>query len=344
MSRGDRELARAVGAAAASTSLRDLGTALPHLRTALGASSVLLYHYPEPEQLTPIAGDLMPVIDRYTLELYRQDAVHRTARRIRPRPRIVRDHELVARDQHLAGAPYNEFYRQYEIDHFACTWLTPAAYAQAGMVGLMIARGPKQGDFSTTELARLELALPVFAGAAERGLRVALDRCVLESVLDAASIRPCFALDGRGRVVWASSKAEQLIGSVLARRAVPVELVAAAQRLLAADRAATVAVRVAFEGRSLRAELCVVDHAYGLVVVAFDAVETERVATTAIAARFGLTLAETDVLGWLVHGLTNREIATRLFVSTETVRTHVKRIFDKLGVATRTEAAMLVRR
>jgi DNA-binding NarL/FixJ family response regulator len=50
------------------------------------------------------------------------------------------------------------------------------------------------------------------------------------------------------------------------------------------------------------------------------------------------------VLGWLVHGLSNRAIAARLDVSIETVRTHVKRIFGKLGVATRTEAAMLVRR
>jgi DNA-binding NarL/FixJ family response regulator len=52
-----------------------------------------------------------------------------------------------------------------------------------------------------------------------------------------------------------------------------------------------------------------------------------------------LTQREIDVLRLLAHGLTNRQIARRLFISEKTVGTHVAHIFAKLGVHTRVEAA-----
>jgi len=42
--------------------------------------------------------------------------------------------------------------------------------------------------------------------------------------------------------------------------------------------------------------------------------------------------------------LTNREIASELFVSTNTLKTHVKRIYGKLGVSSRAEAVAEARR
>jgi DNA-binding CsgD family transcriptional regulator len=63
-----------------------------------------------------------------------------------------------------------------------------------------------------------------------------------------------------------------------------------------------------------------------------------------VAARWGLTPAETLVLARLACGLTNAEIAARLHVSTETVRTHVARVLRKLGVSSRAKAAVLVQR
>jgi DNA-binding NarL/FixJ family response regulator len=52
-----------------------------------------------------------------------------------------------------------------------------------------------------------------------------------------------------------------------------------------------------------------------------------------------LTSRELDVLRLLVQGLTNRQIAERLFVSMGTVKLHVEHILAKLGVADRTQAA-----
>ncbi len=51
-----------------------------------------------------------------------------------------------------------------------------------------------------------------------------------------------------------------------------------------------------------------------------------------------LTPAETKVLGMLVGGMSNKEIAFALDISENTVKTHVKNIFDKLGVSDRTTA------
>ena len=51
-----------------------------------------------------------------------------------------------------------------------------------------------------------------------------------------------------------------------------------------------------------------------------------------------LTQRERDVLRLLADGLTNEEIGKRLFISAETVRTHVRKAMDKLDADTRTQA------
>lgn len=55
-------------------------------------------------------------------------------------------------------------------------------------------------------------------------------------------------------------------------------------------------------------------------------------------AALGITARELEILTLVAQGLSNREIATQLFVSENTVKTHCARTFDKLGAARRTQA------
>jgi DNA-binding NarL/FixJ family response regulator len=55
-----------------------------------------------------------------------------------------------------------------------------------------------------------------------------------------------------------------------------------------------------------------------------------------------LTKREREVLRQIASGLTNRQIAERLCLSPKTVERHQNNIFEKLGVANRTQAALLL--
>jgi ATP/maltotriose-dependent transcriptional regulator MalT len=55
----------------------------------------------------------------------------------------------------------------------------------------------------------------------------------------------------------------------------------------------------------------------------------------------GITRRELEILGLIAQGMSNREIAGKLYVSENTVKTHCRRAFDKLGARRRTQAVQL---
>jgi DNA-binding NarL/FixJ family response regulator len=65
------------------------------------------------------------------------------------------------------------------------------------------------------------------------------------------------------------------------------------------------------------------------------------VADEAKLKKLGITPREVEILGLIAAGLSNREIAARLFVSENTVKTHSSRLFEKLGAKRRTQAVQL---
>jgi DNA-binding CsgD family transcriptional regulator len=61
-------------------------------------------------------------------------------------------------------------------------------------------------------------------------------------------------------------------------------------------------------------------------------------------ARLGLSTRELEVLRCMAEGLSNQEIAARLFLSLNTIKTHSTRIYEKLDVRRRTQAVEMARR
>jgi DNA-binding NarL/FixJ family response regulator len=79
--------------------------------------------------------------------------------------------------------------------------------------------------------------------------------------------------------------------------------------------------------------------------VLFDQVAAPHVETTCFQARhpFGLTRREQQLVEMMGRGLTNKEIATQLNLSDQTVKNHVHRVLQKVGAGDRLEAAELCR-
>jgi ATP/maltotriose-dependent transcriptional regulator MalT len=57
--------------------------------------------------------------------------------------------------------------------------------------------------------------------------------------------------------------------------------------------------------------------------------------------QLGITKRELEILELIAQGLSNREIADKLFVSENTVKTHSSRLFDKLSAKRRTQAVQI---
>ena len=57
----------------------------------------------------------------------------------------------------------------------------------------------------------------------------------------------------------------------------------------------------------------------------------------------GITPRELEILELIAQGLSNKEIAERVFVSENTVKTHISRVLDKLGASRRTQAVQVAK-
>ncbi len=77
------------------------------------------------------------------------------------------------------------------------------------------------------------------------------------------------------------------------------------------------------------------------VVVIRDA-QPFAINKTALEA-LGITPREHEILTLIAAGLSNREIAEKLFVSENTVKTHSSRLFDKLNARRRTQAVQIAK-
>jgi two-component system nitrate/nitrite response regulator NarL len=71
---------------------------------------------------------------------------------------------------------------------------------------------------------------------------------------------------------------------------------------------------------------------------------SESLGGEASSRSYGLTQRETEVIGLVTEGCSNKDVASRLGITEDTVKRHLTNIFDKVGMSTRLELALFALR
>ncbi len=332
---GRRSVELALDAAANAVTLAELDESfLPLLEDALGASGSLLFEFGDDGQPRGVSGSLAPHILSYNATLFGQDPVQEAMRGPVPAGPTIDLDDVLPYERVRNSPAFQEFYRPLRAERILGVHPTGQRFGAPGMVGLMLGRPRSDRAFSARERRRFARVIPALRNVIARDRKARerdRERTYALAVLS-ASRRATFVLDRRGTIVFASPAAQEL------SRAEPQLPRALADAV----------VRRAHGPRTLatghRAELVPARLDSGRAVVIAEVVRTGADAAEVhqVARAHGLTRAETSVLACLARGLDNRSIAAELHVSEATVKTHLRHVLGKLGVTSRTQAALRV--
>jgi DNA-binding CsgD family transcriptional regulator len=244
---------------------------------------------------------------------------------------------LTQRELHRL-ALYREYYRRAGVEYQIAITL-PAT--RPTVVGITLGRSV--GDFGDRDRAMLDAARPHLANV-YRHLR-ARERltAALQAIGDAGG-DGVLVLGRHGSVELASDEARALVARYFGRDTIPPlpeELTAWLRRARADAPPPRPLVRHRGPG-TLVVRLFARRGPAGDDVLLLD----ERRATAGEVEAFrvaSLSARENEVLGWVAVGKTNGEIAAILGLSPRTIQRHLERIYDKLGVSTRTAAVASAR-
>ena len=173
----------------------------------------------------------------------------------------------------------------------------------------------------------------------------------VEQALARVSI-PSYVLDTTGNVRWINSAAERLLGDIRGRHytsvVAPEETRRArelfTQKVIGASPATeATGFLVSTTGQRVAVELSAVPMMNGERVVGVFGLIEKRPGDSSVAPPPHLTPRQVEVLRLLEQGRSTKQIAAELHLTTETVRTHIRRLFRALGVSSRLEAVAAAR-
>lgn len=167
-----------------------------------------------------------------------------------------------------------------------------------------------------------------------------------EASLDATG-RLVLATDTAGHLLWCTPLAEQAVarfspGWTSAEVNLPSPLRESVERLLATRSHAGGSARVEGEGGAI--ELAIIArYRDDEVLIRLNELDP-RGGVQRLGERLELTGRQAEVLLWLSYGKSNADISDVLRISPRTVQKHLERIYEKLGVETRSAAAAIALR
>ena len=254
-------------------------------------------------------------------------------------PRVLKMSDFLTRRRFHSVGLYRDFYRRVGVEHQMALML-PAAPPL--VIGIALNRG--RPDFTERERLLLNLIRPHLVQAYENATAVTTMAEESAAGMNATDHlgRAAIVLTRHDRVRLISTVADQLFAKYFGSRrtgGLPdcIKSWMEHQYSLLASMKPPVPLIVNREKERLIVRM-LSDCDQVLLHL------TEQV--TAICPQApqaqGLTTREAEVLAWVARGKTNSEVATILSVRLRTVKNHMERIFQKLGVESRTAAAVRV--
>lgn len=336
--------------AAATLAREDIAReVMPLLADGFGACAGLHYRIEPDATLSSAPGpEASWFLDAYNARYLGRDPLQVVKRR--SERRVLVTSSLVDPVVLRRSEIYNELYAAADIEHHLVLRLTSRRYGLPGTECIVLGRTRFQESWDAEELRAAERVLPPLTAAARRARRwesMSSSVRALEALLDSIAQKPCILCSADGAIVWASRPAREALDRDKAGR-VREELAHAARTFAELGAHGRRAASGAPDGRfvskvrpDIAGELSFLGTPDGsFVLFLLDQLVMSSYLAARLASRYGLSPAEIRVACSLGKGLTNQQIARELFLSKETVRTHLGSIFRKLGVRSRTQAAL----
>ncbi|OYQ34272.1 DNA-binding response regulator [Niveispirillum lacus] len=201
-----------------------------------------------------------------------------------------------------------------------------------------VLRGLEVGgtDYVTKPVNLVELLarirVHIATARAAHGARLALD----------ASGRHLFAINPAGHILWSTPQAASLLSAVFGEGAAPPAPVQALLLRAVAGGSDTETADALAPAAGVGPARYLLPTGPGEYL--FQLTTAGPSGEDILRSQLDLTLREVEVLRWLIHGKTNREISEILGISPRTVNKHLERIFSKMGVENRASATSLAMR
>ena len=330
-------------------SLEDMsGSVLDKLQELTGAAGAALFSFDQLGAVSIRGGSLASAMSSYSPDLFPEDVLQQWSLRLPPGTFISdgshpegKAFDLPA---HLRSRPYADFYAPADIAFVMGVWPTGKPYGSTDMFGMILTKPHPFEPFGAEvvrQLRELEQPLRLAARRIAQFRTVERKAEVIAQLCERSS--GAFAIwDHRGHLTWASARAQRHLESHLRRSDLERAARLAAGQLRTRDQSGK-----GLLGRWRRLQSCggrPMQVAFSWIPVANGQpwlLAELREDSSGASLLQRLTPGEARVLRLLVEGLSNAEIAARLEVGDETIKTHLKRIYAKLGVSSRSRAARL---
>ncbi|MBI3753396.1 MAG: helix-turn-helix transcriptional regulator [Deltaproteobacteria bacterium] len=263
-----------------------------------------------------------------------------------PKSRALKISDMVTPNQFHSLSLYNEYYKRLDTKY---QMVMPLVYSRSLLSGFAFNRDTR--DFSEEERLMLNLLAPHMIQAYQNAEAAAMARqeaAILDRAMEEASYG-VIALDMNGRIRFQTPKALRLLTEFFkippsSPRCLPRKLelwVKYNKSLLALENAIPPPLApLALENERACLTIRFIKSCQGADDLILLCEEPKTLFMKRLEP-FGLTARETEVFRWLARGKSNAEISLICNITRHTVKKHLEKIYQKMGVENRLAACML---